>query len=38
MQGVIDILVGLGQVPKGSNPLTYFDLSYLNRALAEVGK
>jgi NitT/TauT family transport system substrate-binding protein len=38
MQGVIDILVGLGQVPKGSNPLTYFDLSYLNRALAEAGK
>jgi NitT/TauT family transport system substrate-binding protein len=38
MQGVVDILAGLGQVPKGSNVLAYFDLSYLNQALAQVGK
>ena len=38
MQGVIDILGSLGQVPKSASPLAYFDLSYMNRALREVGR
>jgi ABC-type nitrate/sulfonate/bicarbonate transport system substrate-binding protein len=38
MQGVLDILAGLGQVRKSTPPQTYFDLSYLNRALREVGR
>jgi ABC-type nitrate/sulfonate/bicarbonate transport system substrate-binding protein len=38
MQGVLDILAGMGQVPKGSSPGTYFDLSYLNAALAQLAK
>jgi ABC-type nitrate/sulfonate/bicarbonate transport system substrate-binding protein len=38
MRGVVDILADLGQIPKGSDPLTYFDLSYLNRALRELGR
>jgi NitT/TauT family transport system substrate-binding protein len=38
MQGVTDILIGMGQLPKGASPGTYFDLSYLNTALAQVGK
>jgi len=38
MQGVVDILGSIGQVPKSASPLAYFDLSYLNRALREVGK
>jgi len=38
MQGVVDILVGIGQLPKGATPQTYFDLSYLNAALTQLGK
>ncbi len=38
MQGVVDILTSLGQLPKGANALSYFDLSYLNQALAQAGK
>jgi ABC-type nitrate/sulfonate/bicarbonate transport system substrate-binding protein len=38
MQGVVDILAGLGQVSKGADPQRYFDLSFLNTALAQVGK
>lgn len=38
MQGVVDILAGLGQVPKGADAHRYFDLSFLNTALAQVGK
>jgi ABC-type nitrate/sulfonate/bicarbonate transport system substrate-binding protein len=38
MQGVVDILTAMGQLPKGAMAQTYFDLSYLNAALAQVGK
>jgi NitT/TauT family transport system substrate-binding protein len=38
MQGVVDILAGMGQLPKGSTPDKYFDLSFLNAAIAQVGK
>ncbi|HLJ59376.1 MAG TPA: ABC transporter substrate-binding protein [bacterium] len=38
MQGVVDILGSLGQIPKSANPLTYFDLQYLNTALRELGR
>jgi ABC-type nitrate/sulfonate/bicarbonate transport system substrate-binding protein len=38
MQGVVDVLASLGQVPKGVNPLTYFDLSYLNQAINQLRK
>lgn len=38
MQGVVDILAGLGQLPKGATPQAYFDLSYLNAALKQLGK
>lgn len=38
MQGVVDILVGLGQVPKGASAQAYFDLSFMKAALAQVGK
>jgi ABC-type nitrate/sulfonate/bicarbonate transport system substrate-binding protein len=38
MQGVVDILKTLGQVPKTATPPDYFDLSYLNAALSQVGK
>jgi ABC-type nitrate/sulfonate/bicarbonate transport system substrate-binding protein len=36
MQGVVDILAGIGQIPKPATPLTYFELKYLNRALGEL--
>ena len=38
MQGVLDILAGLNQVPKGADPQRFYDLSFLNTALAQVGK
>jgi ABC-type nitrate/sulfonate/bicarbonate transport system substrate-binding protein len=38
MQGVLDILAGMHQVPQGSSPDKYFDLSFLNTAIAQVGK
>ncbi len=38
MQGVVDILSTMGQLPKGAAAKTYFDLSYLNAALAQAGK
>ncbi|HLW49076.1 MAG TPA: ABC transporter substrate-binding protein [bacterium] len=38
IQGVLDILGTLGQIPKSAPAQTYFDLSYLNTALAQVGK
>jgi len=36
MQGVVDILSGIGQLPKSSAALSYFELKYLNRALGEL--
>jgi ABC-type nitrate/sulfonate/bicarbonate transport system substrate-binding protein len=38
MQGVVDILSSLGQLPKGATPQPYFDLSYLHTALTQVAK
>jgi NitT/TauT family transport system substrate-binding protein len=38
MQGVVDILAGIGQIPKGSTTARYFDMSYVTQALQELGR
>jgi hypothetical protein len=38
MQGVVNILAGIGQIPQGSPTGWYFQLTYLNQALQELGR
>ncbi len=38
MQGVVDILAGIGQIPKDSVTTRYFQLTYVTQALQELGR
>ena len=38
MQGVVDILAGIKQIPASSTTGQYFQLTYLNQALQELGR
>jgi ABC-type nitrate/sulfonate/bicarbonate transport system substrate-binding protein len=38
MQGVLDILASIGQIPQSTGTGRYFQLTYLNQALQELGR
>jgi NitT/TauT family transport system substrate-binding protein len=38
MQGVLDILTSIGQIPQSTGTGRYFQLTYLNQALQELGR